>query len=386
MAEPWGVSVIIVNYNNERFLKAAIDSALAQDHPICEVVVVDDCSTDNSREVIASYGSRIRSVLREINGHQIAALNSAWPVARYPILIFLDSDDLLLPHAASRIACSWVSGTVKAQFPLVSIDSLGRPLGHITPNYVANLTTAMIREELLCTGQSPSSPGSGNAYSRSLLERVVDDGGFDLDEPRDYWMDNILECNAPFYGEIITIREPLACYRFHQTNLYLMNRLDCAHFAYALKSSTAKLEYLARRCRKWGIPFDPSAGRNRSPWLLDCRLVTAKLAPANDPSRIPIREILYYGFKAHMRDKGPKSVCVARTLWFVGVALSPRPVSIWLIGLRFMVAQRPRWFGRLFARLRNVSDASGHARRKMSQSRPGNGLDAIHGDSRIRDG
>jgi glycosyltransferase involved in cell wall biosynthesis len=357
MTEPWGVSVIVVNYNNERFLNAAIDSALAQDYPVCEVIVVDDCSTDDSRKVIASYGSRIRSVLRETNGHQIAALNSAWPAAHYPILIFLDSDDLLLPHAASSIARNWTAGTVKAQFPLVSIDSLGHPLGHITPNYPANPTTAFIREELLRTGQAPSSPGSGNAYSRSLLERVTDDGGFDLDRLPDYWMDNILECNAPFYGEVVTIREPLACYRFHDNNLYLMNRLDSAHFTYALKSTTAKLDYLAGRCRKWGISFDPSAARNRSPWLLDCRLVTTKLAAANDRSRTPVREILYYGLKAHIRDKGPKSAGVARALWFLGVALSPRPVAAWLIGLRFVVGQRPRWFARLFARLRNVSNA-----------------------------
>lgn len=358
MTEAWGVTVIVVNYNNERFLKAAIDSALAQDHPFCEVIVVDDCSTDNSREVIASYGSPIRPVLRETNGHQIAALNSAWPVARYPILIFLDSDDLLLPHAASSIASIWAAGTAKAQFPLVSIDRLGRPLGHTTPNYPDNLTTVMIREELLRTGQSPSSPGSGNAYSRSLLERVVDDGGFDLDKPRDYWMDNILECNAPFFGEIVTIREPLACYRFHDSNLYLMNRLDPAHFNYALKTSAAKLDYLGRRCRKWGIEFDPSAARNRSPWLLDCRLVTTKLAAANDRSRTPVHKFFYHGLKAHILDKGPKSVRVARVLWFVGVALSPRPLATWLIALRFVVAQRSRWFVQLLAWFRKVSSAS----------------------------
>src|SRR5207237_7598047 len=104
VTEPLGVSIIVVNYNNERFLAAAIDSALNQDHPLCEVIVVDDCSTDNSRTLIAQYGDRVRSVLRDTNGHQVVALNSAWPLARYPILIFLDSDDLLLPHAAAVIA------------------------------------------------------------------------------------------------------------------------------------------------------------------------------------------------------------------------------------------------------------------------------------------
>jgi glycosyltransferase involved in cell wall biosynthesis len=53
------VSIIINNYNYGRFLKNAIDSALVQTHAQIEVIVVDDGSTDHSREIIASYGSRV---------------------------------------------------------------------------------------------------------------------------------------------------------------------------------------------------------------------------------------------------------------------------------------------------------------------------------------
>ena len=172
MGEPWGVSIIIVNYNNAEFPAAAIDSALGQDHSLCEVIVVDDCSTDDSRAVIARYGDRTRSVLREANGHQIAALNSAWPLARHSILIFLDSNDLLFPHAAGTVASVWTTTTAKAQFPRGSIDEAGRRIGHVAPKYPPNLNTATLRAQLLHTGQSHSSPGSGNAYSRSLLDRV----------------------------------------------------------------------------------------------------------------------------------------------------------------------------------------------------------------------
>src|SRR5215472_1501042 len=172
MSELWGVSIIVVNYNNERFLTAAIDSALGQDHPRCEVIVVDDCSTDDSQAIIVRYGNRIRSVFRAANGHQVAALNSAWPLACYPIIIFLDSDDLLFPHAARTLASVWTLATVKAQFPLASIDAAGRRIGHVAPKYPPNLDTATLRAQLLHTGQSHSSPGGGNAYSHSLLDRV----------------------------------------------------------------------------------------------------------------------------------------------------------------------------------------------------------------------
>jgi len=69
------VSIIIDNYNYGRFLGEAIDSALAQTYPHVEVIVVDDGSTDNSREVIAKYGDRIIPVLKE-NGGQASAFNA----------------------------------------------------------------------------------------------------------------------------------------------------------------------------------------------------------------------------------------------------------------------------------------------------------------------
>jgi hypothetical protein len=178
MTEALGVSIVVVNYNNADFLAAAIDSGLAQDHPICEVIVVDDCSTDGSRTVIARYWDRIRPVLRETNGHQIAALNTAWPLALYPILMFLDADDLLLPHAGSRVVAAWAPGTVKAQFPLVSVDKAGRPIGHVAPKYPAKVDTALIREALLRSGQSPSSPlGNTTAAACGPSDRSVSVAG-----------------------------------------------------------------------------------------------------------------------------------------------------------------------------------------------------------------
>src|SRR5262249_101109 len=148
----------------------------------------------------------------------VVAQENAWPLARYPILIFLDSDDLLFPHAAAKIASIWTPATVKVQFPLATIDQTGRHFGHVAPKYPNNISTTTIRSDLLRGGGSPNSPGSGNAYSRSLLARIRADRGFELEDPREFYMDALLECNAPFYGEVTTLHEPLACYRIHSTN------------------------------------------------------------------------------------------------------------------------------------------------------------------------
>jgi glycosyl transferase family 2 len=362
MSEPLGVSVIVVNYNNERFLAAAIDSALRQNHPLYEVIVVDDCSADSSRAIIAGYGDRIISVLRETNAGQTAALNSAWPLARYPILIFLDSDDVLLSHAAATIAGRWTGETVKMQAPLVTIDKTGRPVGHVAPKYPPNLDTAILRQELLRTGGSPNSAASGNAYSRSLLEAVTRDGGFDLENPREHWMDAILGCNAPFYGEVVTLYEPLACYRLHDSNDNLWQTIESARFAHAFRRESFSLDYFARRCRSWGLPFDPAAARNRSIFLLECRLAADKLASVKDPAAEPIRRTLSRALKACFDANLPVSGRMVRAAWLVIVAISPRIVARRLIALRFIIAERPAWLEPLLGILVKIGSRRGTLR------------------------
>src|SRR5918997_1546606 len=114
------VSILINNFNYGRFLAEAIDSALAQTYSPVEVVVVDDGSTDNSREIIASYGDRIRSVLKP-NGGQGSTFNAGWAAAKGDVICFLDADDAFTPDKVARVVevfqkeagIGWVFPTLK---------------------------------------------------------------------------------------------------------------------------------------------------------------------------------------------------------------------------------------------------------------------------------
>jgi glycosyltransferase involved in cell wall biosynthesis len=96
-------SILINNYNYGRFVGEAIESALNQTSSGVEVIVVDDGSTDNSREVIASFGDAIKAVLQE-NGGQASAINSGFAASRGDWIYLLDSDDLFKANKVRRVS------------------------------------------------------------------------------------------------------------------------------------------------------------------------------------------------------------------------------------------------------------------------------------------
>ena len=94
------VSVVIPTYNRAWVVKEAVDSVLAQDYKDFELIVVDDGSTDDTSEVLASYGDDIRVYFQENKGVS-AARNRGMAEASGRFIAFLDSDDLWLPKKLS---------------------------------------------------------------------------------------------------------------------------------------------------------------------------------------------------------------------------------------------------------------------------------------------
>jgi len=94
------VSVIIPAYNVGHCLSKCIDSVFRQTRVPDEIIVVNDGSTDNTGNVIKSYGERIRSIEQENLG-QGAARNSGLDVASKDFVAFLDADDYWLPEFLS---------------------------------------------------------------------------------------------------------------------------------------------------------------------------------------------------------------------------------------------------------------------------------------------
>ncbi|MDR2704231.1 MAG: glycosyltransferase family 2 protein [Planctomycetaceae bacterium] len=101
-----GVSVIIPVYNRERFLEECINSVKLQqcDFPV-EIILADDGSTDNSKEIALSFGSSVVWLDKPADCKTQgcgSARNRGIEAATYPILAFLDSDDYFLPDHLQR--------------------------------------------------------------------------------------------------------------------------------------------------------------------------------------------------------------------------------------------------------------------------------------------
>ncbi|OPX84716.1 MAG: putative glycosyltransferase EpsJ [Pelotomaculum sp. PtaB.Bin104] len=215
------VSVIINNYNYGQFLKEAIDSALNQTYSNIEVIVVDDGSTDNSREIIAAYEERIIPVLQN-NGGQASALNAGFAASKGGLICLLDSDDTWLESKVNVIveAAKKNPEAVLIYHRLQRIDANGILWGKPHPSY---LYKGWINTKVMHSGGHwRFAPTSCLCFQRALLERVMDIP----EEEFRICADSYLADITPFLGPVIGIEEPLTLYKLHHKNNWFREDLN----------------------------------------------------------------------------------------------------------------------------------------------------------------
>lgn len=174
------VSIIINNYNYARFLSNAIDSALGQTYSNIEVIVVDDGSTDNSHEIIQSYGRKIIALIKENSG-QASALNAGFAVSKGQIICILDSDDLYLPQKIVEVVDSFqshpnIDWVFHESVPLSSEEIVN---WKITNKNIGNLDSESLPKNIdfrknILNGDLPDfTPSTSNlCFSRKLLDKL----------------------------------------------------------------------------------------------------------------------------------------------------------------------------------------------------------------------
>lgn len=316
------VSVVINNYNYGRYLRAAIDSSLAQSYPQVEVVVVDDGSTDDSREVIESYGNRIIPLIKS-NGGQGSAFNAGFAASQGEIVIFLDADDELLDDAVDRVVKAWRPGVAKVQFQLELVDDGGKSLGMLVPQFNGFIPNGDIRDRIVRFGEYPTPPSSGSAYARAVLKQLMP-----LDEA--IWLlaaDRPLFFLTPFFGDLVSLCTPLGRYRIHAAN---DSRLKGRHLEALHRRLSAAYfvpETICRIAALRGIELDPRVLSSTSREL-KLRIASIRLDPKTHPIAGDTRlGLLFKGIRASLREPDMSSkIRLKQIAWFVLMATAPMAI------------------------------------------------------------
>jgi glycosyltransferase involved in cell wall biosynthesis len=165
------VTAVVPNYNYERYLRLALDSALGQTHRDVEVVVIDDGSTDGSHAILDSYGDRIRW-FRQKNAGVSAARNRGIAEARGEFVAVLDADDV------------WHADKIERQLALMAAPEVGlvhcfAQLVDADGNRIGSYTFG--QRGWLLTEHAQLRPTVNGGGSGALIrKRVLDEvGGFD---------------------------------------------------------------------------------------------------------------------------------------------------------------------------------------------------------------
>jgi glycosyltransferase involved in cell wall biosynthesis len=243
------VSIVINNYNYDRFLSRSIDSALNQTYAPVEVIVVDDGSTDRSHEILNGYGRQIVAIFKS-NGGQASAINEGIKVSSGKIVCFLDADDLFKLDKVEKIVgfletdlsmdipiilhnlCAAIDGDGDALDTNLEVDILAFPnreskaLSRFIEGY--NPTSFFKREiDRVChpdrvyefvrryryipyLGMPTSSISVSRAMVDLLFPLPVD--GFKVSA------DELIVKAAALMGEVYSINLALTLYRLHENN------------------------------------------------------------------------------------------------------------------------------------------------------------------------
>jgi glycosyltransferase involved in cell wall biosynthesis len=239
------ISVIICNHNYETFIGDAIRSVLEQTYTKVECIVVDDGSTDGSREIISCFAN-IKTIFQK-NAGQSGAARAGLGRATGDIVLFLDSDDFLLPDATAMIAGAWRPGVAALLFKLRVMKD-----GIVTDGLLPE--EPFLRDDILkyirAYGYYPAAPTSGNAYAANVARKIFANAVELTDRCFfDSWM---ILC-SPFFGDVVAVHRPLGVYRIHDANASMV----ASRTLRRIKSQVYYIYWAQRSAARFSSPHGP---------------------------------------------------------------------------------------------------------------------------------
>ena len=208
------ISIVLPTYNGERYIRESIDSILGQSFEDWELIVVNDCSTDRTAQILSEYvlkDNRIKVINNEKNQKLPKSLNIGFAQTKGNFLTWTSDDNVYLPDALKKMYQYLLMnpGIYMVSGKMNNMDQDGNFL---------RLNTQYDESTMM----DHNSVGACFLYRRKVLEEVGDyDTSMFLVEDYDYWL-SILER----YGAIGCIRDVLYIYRRHGNSLTEQRKED----------------------------------------------------------------------------------------------------------------------------------------------------------------
>lgn len=237
-------SILINNYNYAPFLVDSIESVLRQTYDKYEIIIVDDGSTDNSREVIESYRLRypdvIKVVLKE-NGGQASAFNAGIQACNGDVICFLDSDDM------------FVENKLELLLPFYSKGAEYVYNDHLTMFADRNLGTDHLKRftysgyNLFLVYYMSKYPG--DVCSTLSISKILADKIFPIENEREWRIqaDDCVVFQAAMMAKAYFLPQKLTIYRLHGSNGYAGKKMSREYLYILLRRRNALKEYALRK-------------------------------------------------------------------------------------------------------------------------------------------
>lgn len=318
------ISVCIPTFNGAQYLRECLDSIIWQTFKNIEILIVDDCSSDETLDLLRSYesiDSRVRVVVNKCNLGLVGNWNKCVELTRGEWIKFVFQDDYLYPdclralYEVARPEVGITGCARKILFEGVS-DNIYSEYEYVRENSIENLVTnsGLISADDFCSlvldhiGVNFVGEPTSVMLHRSVFDRF---GSFNANLVQmcdfEYWAR--VACNNGFSF----VREELAAFRVHSTNTSMVNYHEKAFRSEMLEVAILLHEYI------------------HNPHFERLRWASAQRNPAVD-------------FKALLRDKAYWCYATARSMVRDPVSPSIKAMTEWNAVIKAMPAIRDTWY------------------------------------------
>src|ERR1051325_4248599 len=218
----------VAGFNQERFIREAVDAAFAQTYSPLEIILSDDCSEDRTFEIMCEMAKAYRGphrivlnrnpVRRSIGGH----INRILEVSQGELIVAAAGDDISLPHRTQATYEAWeVSGrkATSIHSRIIQIDETGQSMPEVFKDEVSGGEGKLIEQKTqplrYVQTLEPLIYGCAHVFSRRLFDVFGNLPDEVIHE------DNAIGFRSVLAGRLLFINEPLVKYRVHSNNVYI---------------------------------------------------------------------------------------------------------------------------------------------------------------------